>query len=82
MSTGFGCSYCQALEDDNTFLLSEIKRLEGLLKWYDVQCRRPGATPKGIAQELDVEYGLYETAGKLSKPSVEPKACEEEADAD
>lgn len=24
--------------------------------WYDVQCRRPGATPRGIAQELDLDY--------------------------
>jgi hypothetical protein len=25
--------------------------------WYDKQCRRPGASPKGIAQELDLDYG-------------------------
>lgn len=25
--------------------------------WYDLQCRRPGATPAGIAQELDRDYG-------------------------
>jgi hypothetical protein len=24
--------------------------------WYDTQCRRPGATPRGIAQELDLDY--------------------------
>lgn len=24
--------------------------------WYDKQCRRPGATPAMIAQELDIEY--------------------------
>ena len=25
--------------------------------WYDRQCRRPGSTPTGIAQELDRDYG-------------------------
>lgn len=25
--------------------------------WYDSQCRRPGATPQSIAQELDRDYG-------------------------
>lgn len=25
--------------------------------WYDHQCNRPGATPAGIAQELDLDYG-------------------------
>lgn len=24
--------------------------------WYDTQCRRPGATPRSIAQELDLDY--------------------------
>lgn len=24
--------------------------------WYDRECRRPGATPRGIAQELDLDY--------------------------
>lgn len=25
--------------------------------WYDFECRRPDATPMGIAQELDIDYG-------------------------
>lgn len=24
--------------------------------WYDAECRRPGATPRAIAQELDLDY--------------------------
>lgn len=31
------------------------ERLRSL--WYDLQCRRAGATPKSIAQELDLDYG-------------------------
>jgi hypothetical protein len=48
--------------------------------WYDTQCKRPGATPVGIAQELDRDYGgstsrffdisMITRIEKLCKPPV------------
>lgn len=41
------------------FMLNSDYVKHGQLRsvWYDNECRRPGATPRSIAQELDLDFG-------------------------
>lgn len=45
--------------------------------WYDQECRRPGASPRSIAQELDLDFGgstykFFDTAIDIAKKSFTP----------
>lgn len=50
--------------------------------WYDTQCRRPGATARSIAQELDLDYGgsasrffNVELLNRIQREYCRPPTC-------
>lgn len=57
--------YAQQVVDSKTNVFGYEFMIEGEFvqndrirsPWYDKECRRPGATPKSIAQELDMDFG-------------------------